>query len=142
MKAISILSDKANGRPVDRVEDALVPENMPWEVAEQFARWLFGLIPVGEKSSIDSGNRHFTTIAREYVSAASNAAAAEVYRVAYRKVRMLALLHVEAAGFGKGGRNAHRSHLRELLRLCRKYVEDNRSVKKQMSTLYGVFGTR
>lgn len=144
MKAIDILQDKANGRPVDRVNEALHPECMPFVVAAQFGDWIAKQMPAHVRSMIDGAGRHFTTIARGYLNDARLALAAEYHEQAYQNVRMLALLHVEVVRFGRAGRRTHRAHLRELLRLCRKHVQDERNAANanQTKKLYSVMERR
>lgn len=144
MEAIKILKNKNSGRPVDRVERALNAD-VPWSTAYKFARWLREQMPDG-RSTIDKKKRSYKHITDDYIAKATFALTTDKLDVAYQQIKMLALLHVEAVGFGKAGRNARRAQVRKLTGLCRGYVQaeqkfaDDQKTESLAPSLYGVTG--
>lgn len=132
MEAIQILKnkDKQHGRPVDRIEKVLYPGCTPWGVAQLFAQWISEQLPA-KRSAIDPANDRFKAIAKMYINQAKKLIKQEQYFNAYVKIRMLALLQVEAVGFGKQGRNARKTQVRQLLKLCRKWQQEQQKPKAE-----------
>jgi hypothetical protein len=118
MKAIEILTAK-KGRPVDVLEDALQPGNMTIKAVLEFVGWLMIRIHDRTPSYIDIANA---------VKYSLDISAAQTKPLEhpnlFRNTRMLALLAIDARGFGGKGRRERKAQCRELLRICRKHEKE------------------
>ena len=129
MKATEILSAK-KGRPVDLLESALQPDNMPIEVVSMFFEWTLQRIydlTRRPKFVADSQNYLLDFLASE--KSHTETSIGDLFRNA----RQLSLLAIEVRGFGGKGRRERKAQCRELLRLCRIHDKEwaNRNEKKK-----------